>query len=219
MLANWVFLFWVYLLPFHQVDKPSFKGGEKELKSFLEQQMVYPDFSKNNCIEATVFISFKLDENGNVYNAKVEQGTGIDLDHEAIRLVKLTSGKWNIPIDNNVSLTIPINFSLKDFGCEKRSEADRKNAIAYYFIREGLENTVFNYYKNKALGEADELDEPRIEQLKMELGFDDEFIADKLDKAIKMIKQDNIEGACKLLTLVKNLGSNKADDLIAKNCN
>lgn len=131
----------------------------------------------------------------------------------------MTSGKWSVPINNNVRLTIPVNFSLKDFGCEKRSEADKKNAIAYYSVREGLENTIFNYYKNKALGKADELDEPKIEQLKIELGFDDEFISNKVDEALKMIKQDNVKGACKLLTIVKNLGSNKADDLIAKNCN
>lgn len=78
MLANWIFLFWVYFLTFFQVNEPAFKGGEKKLKSFLEQQMVYPDFSKSNCIEATIFISFKLDEKGSVYNEKVEHGTGIE---------------------------------------------------------------------------------------------------------------------------------------------
>lgn len=219
MFTQLLILFWALLFPSNQVDKPVFKGGDKELKSFLEQQMVYPHFAKSNCIEATVFISFKLNKKGEVYAEKVERGTGIDLDTEALRLVKLTNGKWILPQDLNVTLTIPINFSLQNFGCEKRSEADRNKAIAYYSIREGLENTVFNYYKNKASGKANLQDEARIEQLKIELGFDEEFITENYNEALRLIKKGNIAGACNLLTLIRNLGSNKAEVLIAQYCN
>jgi len=219
MITSWLHGFLILISLFFQDSSPSFKGGRQELEAFFAQHIIYPEFSKNNCIESTVSISFKLDKNGNVYDAKVENGPGIDLDEEALRIIKLTSGKWNVPKSNNDRLTIPINFSLKNYNCEKRSEEDIKKAIAYYTIREGLENTVFNYYKSKAAGKADESDEAKIISLKKDLGFDEEFEETKIDEARKMIKQNDREGACKILQIIKNIGSNKADRLIAENCN
>ncbi len=211
-------LFLIFIMSFFQQDTPSFKGGKQELEAFFAEHIIYPEFSKNNCIEATVVISFKLDNSGNVYDTKVESGPGIDLDEEALRIIKLTSGKWIVPKNNNDRLTIPISFSLKDYNCEKRSEEDINKAVAYYTIRDGLENTVFNYYKNKAAGKADLDDEAKIISLKKELGFDEEFEDAKLNEAKKMIRQKDIEGACNTLQIIKNIGSNKADRLIAENC-
>lgn len=219
MIMNGLYLFLIFVTSFFQEDAPSFKGGKQELEAFFARHIIYPEFSRNNCIEATVRISFKLDENGKVYAAKVESGPGIDLDEEALRIIKLSSGQWNVPKNNNDRLTIPINFSLKDYNCEKRSEEDIKKAIAYYTIRDGLENTVFNYYKNKAAGTANEQDEDKIISLKKDLGFDEEFEEAKLEEARKMLKQKDVEGACKALQIIKNIGSNKADRLIAENCN
>jgi TonB family protein len=212
-------IFLTLVLSLFQEDYPTFKGGKQELEAFFANHIIYPEFSKNNCIEATVFISFKLDKDGNVFDTKVESGPGIDLDEEALRIIKLTNGRWNVPKNNNDRLTIPINFSLKDYACEKRSEEDIKKAIAYYTIRDGLENTVFSYYKNKAIGKANETDEAKIISLKKDLGFDEEFEEARLEEARKMLKQKDLEGACKTLQILKNIGSNKADRLIAENCN
>jgi len=214
-----LYIFLTLVLSFFQEDSPTFKGGKQELETFFAKHIIYPEFSKNNCIEATVFISFKLDKEGNVNDAKIESGPGIDLDEEALRVIKLTNGKWDVPKNNNDRLTIPINFSLKDYACEKRSGDDIKKAIAYYTIRDGLENTVFNYYKNKAIGKADESDEDKIISLKKDLGFDEEFEEARLEEARKMLKQKDVEGACKTLQILKNIGSNKGDRLIAENCN
>lgn len=214
-----LYIFLIFVLSLFPQETPSFKGGRPELESFFDKHIIYPEFSRNNCIEATVSVSFKLDKNGNVYDAKVENGPGIDLDEEALRIIKLTSGKWNVPKKNNDRLTIPINFSLKNYNCSRRSKEDINKAVAYYIIREGLENTVFNYYKNKATGNTDVKDEAQIISLKKELGFDEEFEDAKLNEAMKMLKQNDVEGACKTLQIIKNIGSNKADRLIAKNCN
>lgn len=217
---SWLYVFLIFVLSFFpQEEAPSFKGGKQGLEAFFAQHIIYPEFSRNNCIEATISISFKLDKNGNVYDEKVENGPRIDLDEEALRIIKLTSGKWKVPQNNNDRLTIPIDFSLKNYNCEKRSKADIEKAIAYYTIREGLENTVFNYYKNKAAGNTDEKNEAQIISLKKDLGFDEEFENYKLDEARKMLKQNDTEGACKTLQIIKNIGSNKADRLIAENCN
>jgi len=90
-------------------QQPAFKGGQQALDNFLSQKIVYPEYSKQNCISGTIKVSFVVDGNGKVINPRVIQGLGIDLDDEALRVVKLTSGRWVIPTNYQ-----PLNIVLPD---------------------------------------------------------------------------------------------------------
>lgn len=201
-------------------DQPTFKGGTDALNNFIANRMIYPTFSKNNCLQGKIFVSFSLDKEGNVFNSKVQKGLGIDLDQEALRLIRLTNGKWEVPdnYDTNSQLVIPISFSLKNYNCNDRSSDEIGKAIELYRNRLALQNVVTNYYRNKYEGKINQQNEIEIINIKNDLGFDDKFINEKMREAKQKLKQGDKEGACESWYFVKNIGSNAADEMIVENC-
>lgn len=201
-------------------DDPTFKGGNTALTYFISSKLIYPSFSKHNCIQGTIYVAFQLDKNGVVFNSKVQKGLGVDLDDEALRLVRLTSNKWMIKGNHNENtrLVIPVNFSLKNYHCDSRSTDEINKAISIYQSHISLEKAVLNYYQNKAEGKINEQNEAAIISLKNELGIDDQFIDQKLKEAKEKLKQGDNEGACESLYFIKYTGSTTADLLIVKNC-
>ena len=218
MELNWLIL--IVQLLFLQPENPRFKGGDRALTSFLANNQIYPAYSKANCIQGTIMVSFKLNKNGEVYESEVQSGYGVDLDKEALRLIRLSSGKWSVPkdYDTNVALVLPVNFSLREYDCEQRSKDDLKKAIIAYQSRLGLTEAITNYYQNKAIGKTDVSDEVTILQLKSQLGYDQKFIDRTLKEAQRKLKQGDKESACEDFNFIKNLGSDKANKLIVQHC-
>lgn len=200
--------------------QPSFKGGQEALNHFIAGNLIYPEFSKSNCLQGTIRVSFKLNKKGRIFDSHVEKGMGIDLDDEALRIVRLTSGKWNVPAgyDTSVAIIIPINFSLSNYHCENTSAESIRNAIAAYKARQDLTNAVVNYYKNKSDNQSQPESEQYIESLKQQLGYDDKFIAQMIKRGQQKLKQGDHDGACEDFNFVHNIGSDKADKLIEANC-
>lgn len=195
-----------------------FKSGPSGFASFLRNNTIYPQFSKQNCIQGTVNVSFKLDQNGKVYSSKITRGIISDLDDEALRLIRMSSGKWQVPAgyDTTISVVVPVNFKLSGYGCEGKSAADIKSSIIAFEAEEGLTNAVINFYKNKAQAKPGQ--EAQILAIKSQLGIDDAYLDELIETALKKIKQGDREGACEDFNLVKNLGSDKADDYLTKYC-
>jgi TonB family protein len=197
-----------------------FKGGQAALYSFLSQKIVYPEYSRQNCISGTIKVSFMLDKNGNVIDAKVADGLGIDLDDEALRVIKLTSGKWNTSAKYNLeTIIVPIRFEADQTVCGIYNQANTTQAIIAYKNRQLLEDEVTNYYKAKYEGKADTTHEAEITGLKKLLGFDDKFISDMMEQANEKFQQGDTDGACHDWTFIKNIGSDQSDQMLAKYCN
>jgi TonB family protein len=203
--------------------QPVFKDGAAALDRFISDKLIYPEFSSQNCIAATINVGFSIDKDGKVTNAKVQQGPGIDLDEEALRVVKLTSGKWMIPANytGSVRVILPIRFNPDYVKCQNRAgqSMNMQQAIVVYQKRQELENAVTNYYINKYTGKADTEKENTIQTLKKELGINEELWTDLLDQANQKLKQGDKEGACKDWNFIKNTGSDMADSFLAKYCN
>jgi len=201
-------------------DQPQFKGGQNALNNFLSQNLIYPEYSKQNCISGTIQVSFNINQDNKPVNVKVQSGFGIDLDDEAVRLVKLTAGKWILPAnhDLNTTLVLPVNFNLSEYNCSTRTRNDMEQAITAYKAREALVDAVTNYYSNKYLGKADITKEPEILALKKQLGFDGDYADEVMNQANQKLKQGDREGACEDWKFVRNIGSNKADVYLAKYC-
>jgi len=195
-----------------------FKSGPSGFASFLENNTIYPPFSKQNCIQGTVNVSFKLDQSGKVYLSKITKGIISELNDEALRLVRMSSGKWQVPAgyDTTISVVVPVNFKLSGYDCEGKSKADIKAAIVSYEAEEGLTNAVINFYKNK--DQATPEQEAQILAIQSQLGIDDEYLDVLIKTALKKIKQGDKQGACEDFNLVKNLGSDKANDYLSKYC-
>ncbi|PTQ99818.1 TonB family protein [Mucilaginibacter yixingensis] len=197
-----------------------FKGGEGALNTFLQKHIVYPEFSSRNCIGGIIYISFKVQQDGSLKEIAVQKGMGIDLDDEALRVVKLTRGMWSIssPGITEARMVLPIRFSPDNNRCISVNNITRQQAVQAYQNRQELENAVTNYYKNKYAGKADTTKEQEIIALKQQLGFDDELIGELLQKADAKQKQGDTDGACEDWNFIRNIGSNRADDFIAHYC-
>lgn len=213
-----------FLLMFYQTglfqDQPTFKGGQKNLFSFIGSNLIYPEYSKQNCLQGTVNVSFKLNNQGRIFDSEVQKGFGTDLDDEALRIVRLTSGRWIVPVgyDTTTAMVLPVNFSLKNYNCESRSKDDLRNAITAYHSRLDLTRAIFNFYDKKAAGETNVQDESEIVALKMQLGYNEKYIERLYRQALRKIKQGDKESACEDLNDVRRLGSDMAQKSIAENC-
>jgi len=200
------------------IAQVQFKSGKNGFTNFLTQNTIYPQFSKDNCIQGTVNISFKLNAQGKVYFSKVSKGILSDLDQEALRLIRMSSGKWQVPAgyDTTVSIVSPVNFKLQGYNCEGKSNEAVQEAIRNYQAEEALTNSVINFYKN--IDQAKPGQEVQIIAIKNQLGIDDEYLEDRVQMGLKKIKQGDKQGACEDFLFVKYMGSKIADDYLAKYC-
>jgi TonB family protein len=197
--------------------QPVLKGG---LDNFIQSNLSYPAFSYQNCIQGTIRISFKVNRLGEVYSSRVSEGLGIDLDQEALRLIRLSSGKWQVDSDYDTTyvLVAPVNFRLSSADCNLVTRQDMNKAIAVYKANEGLTDAVQNFYRNKAAGKYDPAEEGRITAIKQELGYDEEFLAKKIKEGQQKLKQKDRQGACEDFLFVKYMGSDLADELLKQYC-
>ena len=220
MLFRWLILFLLVPGLLFAEDEPVFKGGQRSLFNFIYNNLIYPGYSMENCLQGTVQISFKLNKLGKIWYSEVKKGFGTDLDAEALRVVRLTSGKWIMPAEHDTltSMVLPVNFALKDFKCEERSKDEINAAISAYHARMGISNVIFNYYDKKSEGDADQADELRIQALKAQLGYDDKFIDRLLKQAQRKLKQEDLQGACEDFQIIRRLGSDKSARFIDQYC-
>jgi protein TonB len=97
-------------------EMPEFPGGELALRTFLGKAVVYPRVAQENGIQGKVFVTFVVNKDGSVSNAKITRGVDPSLDAEALRVVS-TLPKWKpgkqrgFPV--RVSFTVPISFKLQ----------------------------------------------------------------------------------------------------------
>lgn len=98
-----------------EVD-PEFPGGMEALIKYLSENIKYPEQAKKDKIQGKVYISFVVEKDGSVADAKVLRGIGGGCDEEALRVVnampKWTPGKQrNTPV--RVQFNLPVAFKLQ----------------------------------------------------------------------------------------------------------
>jgi TonB family protein len=205
------------LLSATAVAQPAIKGG---LETFIKENLVYPPYSLTNCLEGTVTIAFKLNKNGAVYNSAIKSGIGTDLDDEALRLIRRSTGKWVMPAqyDTTAVILVPVNFKLEGYNCGYRTKAEIQRVIAAYKANEGMTDAILNFYKNKAAGKYKKEEEARFVQLKKDLGYDEAYMQERIAEGKKKLKQKDQQGACEDFLFVKHMGYDLADKLLAQYC-
>ena len=96
-------------------EMPQFPAGPSVLFEYLSKNIQYPEVAKKNSIQGRVLVSFIVEKDGSISNAKVEKSVEPSLDEEALRVVTLmpkwVSGKQNgEPV--RVKYKVPVTFSL-----------------------------------------------------------------------------------------------------------
>jgi len=94
---------------------PEFPGGEKAMYKFLDDNIEYPEYARNIGLEGKVYVSFVVDQFGNLTQINTPRPVGGGLDDEALRVIKMMPrwkpGKMNgRPV--KVKYNLPIVFRL-----------------------------------------------------------------------------------------------------------
>ncbi len=97
-------------------EMPQFPGGMQALMNWIGSNTKYPAEAVTKGIQGKVFVSFVVNSEGVIENAKIERSVDPALDAEAIRVIS-SMPSW-IPAKQkgkpvSASMTIPINFNLK----------------------------------------------------------------------------------------------------------
>ncbi len=94
---------------------PEFPGGMEALYQFLAANIKYPG-GPDDCVSGKIIVSFVIEKDGTVSDAKVVRKLHPAFDAEALRVVKLMP-KWEPGRQEGkpvrVQFNLPINFNLK----------------------------------------------------------------------------------------------------------
>lgn len=94
---------------------PDYKYGMQEFYRFLSQSIQHPKIARENKVAGKVFVSFSIEKDGAVSEAKIMRAPNAELGAEALRVVQL-SPNWKPGFEFErpvrVQFTVPINFNL-----------------------------------------------------------------------------------------------------------
>lgn len=99
-------------------ENPEFEGGDAALRAFISKNIVYPESARDAGQEGKVYITFVIDETGQIESAKVLKGIGYGCDEESVRVINKLP-KFKKPGRNTagkavkVIYNIPIVFKMK----------------------------------------------------------------------------------------------------------
>jgi periplasmic protein TonB len=96
--------------------EPSFPGGEGAMHRYIQENVVYPELSREMGEQGTVYVQFVVNSDGSIEDVKVVKPVSDLLNKEAIRVVK-SMPAW-APGEQagkkvRVRFTLPINFKIQ----------------------------------------------------------------------------------------------------------
>lgn len=96
-------------------ELPEFPGGIVAFMKWLTQNLNYPTPAQRQHIEGKVVVSFIINRDGTIVDAKIAKSVHPLLDREAMRIVGMMP-KWKPGRQNDkpcrTMFVIPINFKL-----------------------------------------------------------------------------------------------------------
>ena len=121
--------------PFDVVEQmPQFPGGPAALMEFLSKNVKYPQEAYKNGIQGRVIVTFVINKDGSISDAKVVKSVDPQLDEEALRVVH-SMPNWIPGRQNgepvNVKYTVPITFKLQGNESKEIVGVTSLNAKAY----------------------------------------------------------------------------------------
>ncbi|MDF1576660.1 MAG: M56 family metallopeptidase [Bacteroidales bacterium] len=94
-------------------EMPKFNGGDPatEFRSYVAQNLQYPEVAAQNKISGRVIVQFAVDSEGNVVDAVVVRGVNDFLDEEAVRVV-MSSPQWTPGKQKGKAVKVLFNFPI-----------------------------------------------------------------------------------------------------------
>ncbi|OFY12569.1 MAG: hypothetical protein A2X11_04400 [Bacteroidetes bacterium GWE2_42_24] len=96
-------------------EMPEFPGGKEAMASYLAGNIIYPPKARKDGIQGVVFVTFVVEKDGSVTEAKVLRGIGSGCDEVALEAVKKMP-RWTPGTQRGkvvrVQMNIPVKFTL-----------------------------------------------------------------------------------------------------------
>ncbi len=96
-------------------EMPEFPGGDEELRKYIAATVKYPEDAVKRKVQGKVYVSFVVEKDGYVGEAKIARGVDPSLDKEALRVIN-SLPKWKPGKQRGkevrVAYTVPISFAL-----------------------------------------------------------------------------------------------------------
>ncbi|WP_321373771.1 energy transducer TonB [uncultured Draconibacterium sp.] len=122
-------------------DMPEYPGGHEALRNDIASLVKYPVAAKENGIQGKVYITFLVNEEGKVEDAKIARGVDPSIDKEALRVINALDKNWKpgekdgVPV--KVSYTVPINFALnKEAAKEGKSSYGEGDSQVFFIVED-----------------------------------------------------------------------------------
>jgi TonB family protein len=90
---------------------PKFQEGAESLKSYIDNNKVYPESAKADSISGYVSINFVIEKDGSVTNLIVLDSLGYDCDEEAIRIIA-NIPKWSPGYIDSIPVRTLLNLNV-----------------------------------------------------------------------------------------------------------
>lgn len=122
-------------------------GGKYQLKTFIEQELIYPESALQAETEGTVSVCYRINEKGQVSHVRFDRHLTPDCDLEALRIFRML--EWEPAMERGIAKAdsghFTIEFNLKKYNrlCKQRGYK------ALYFPFEPVDTSGRIYlYKN-----------------------------------------------------------------------
>lgn len=96
-------------------QKPEFPDGEAAMLKFIYDNIKYPAIARENGVEGMVVVSFVVEKDGSISDAKIARDIGAGCGQEAVRVVNMMP-KWNPGKQRGrpvrVQFNLPVKFKL-----------------------------------------------------------------------------------------------------------
>tara|TARA_B100001250_G_scaffold409289_1_gene433333 strand:+ start:362 stop:718 length:357 start_codon:yes stop_codon:yes gene_type:complete len=93
------------------IKKSIYPGGGEALKKFIKTNLKYPKDALKHKIEGDVFLKFKVNPLGQVFDTRIINGIGYGCDEEAVRLIKKL--KYPKLLNRKIKVTTNKKISIK----------------------------------------------------------------------------------------------------------
>ncbi len=98
--------------------KPYLEGFKRDAEKYFNKYLKYPSDAFIQGKEGLVYVSFVVTDTGSVGDVFISQTSDDLFNHEAIRLVKHSSGHWQPGVVDgkavNTRMVIPVKFEMSD---------------------------------------------------------------------------------------------------------
>jgi len=91
---------------------PVYPGGDEAMKKYLTENIVYADQARKDKISGTVYVTFVVNEKGELQDVKVIRGVSPELDAEALRVVK-SMPAWTPGKQSGKAVSVQYNLPIK----------------------------------------------------------------------------------------------------------